>query len=323
MEEDLTKLSDEELEFAITQAVVEKQSRKILANALYGLMASKHYRFDAKEVASEITRHGREILKGIMGYVNGMGYRVLYMDTDSTFVQINRPEDSVFLQGAINKYIETAFEVPNIKTKSEGIWDYIEFPRGAGGEKIKKRYFGRKDGKLEITGLESVRGDWSQLAKEMVKKICYMKAFDSGKEAVRLYVDGEVQKMFSGVYDRKLILAKSMSKEVTQYGGMKIDKSGKQRRMPIPPHVRAYRDALRGGEIPTETVQYGTVNYIMCRGGIPRLANLVKTGDIDHGWFYQKQIQPVLYRLGVDDVLKTKKNIEKDISVLQGDQATL
>jgi DNA polymerase-2 len=296
---------------------------KILVNAVYGLCASKHYRFNAMEVASAITFHAREILHGTIDYMNSMGYKVLYADTDSILVQTSNPEESKFLEGAINNYVEKVYNISNLKVKSEGVWNYIEFPRGSGKVDIKKRYFGNKDGKLEIVGLESVRGDWSPLAREMVKKICQMKAFKAGKEAVREYADSEVKKMFSGVYDKKLILTKSMSRDVTQYGGTKIDKNGKQRKMPIPQHVRAYRDALRAGFIPMETIQYGSVNYIICRGGIPKLANLVKTGEIDYPYFYSKQIAPILYRLGVNDVLLDKKNIAKDISVLQGDQATL
>lgn len=283
---------------------------KILANAVYGLCASKHYRLDAKNVASEITRHAREIIIATRDFVNSLGYTVIYQDTDSCFVQIKNEDDKEFIKNVVNKFVEDKFGISNLKIEYETTWSYIEFPRGNTDKENKKRYYGMHDGKkgpeFEVVGLENVRGDWSDLAKDMQAKLMHYKVEHTSKDVVDAYVDDLIKRMYAGLLDDKLILSKNLTKAVDDYGKTIIDpKTGKKRKMPTPQHVRAYRDALQNGWIPEETAQYGVVNYVICKGGIPKLANLVKPQEISYDYYLTRQLQPILYRLGLIDNLKT------------------
>ena len=100
-----------------------------------------------------------------------------------------------------------------------------------------------------------------------------------------------------------------MNKAIDQYGGMKMsEKTGKMHKIGTPQHVKAVKEALKNGWVPSEMFQYGVVQYYMTRGGIPKLVNLTMQGEIDYGWYVSHQIDPLLWRLGViEEVTKYKK----------------
>jgi DNA polymerase elongation subunit (family B) len=56
---------------------------KILANSTYGMMAAPGLNYNSPKRASEITRHGREILQKAIQYAESQGFEVFFGDTDS------------------------------------------------------------------------------------------------------------------------------------------------------------------------------------------------------------------------------------------------
>ena len=62
---------------------------KLTANSMYGCLGFKNSRFYAAPIAALVTQTGREILQNTCDMTNGMGYEVIYGDTDSIMVYTN------------------------------------------------------------------------------------------------------------------------------------------------------------------------------------------------------------------------------------------
>lgn len=60
---------------------------KVITNAIYGCISSPHCRFYALGVAQRITEKGRRMLRHAKEIANSMGYKAIYGDTDSLFIQ--------------------------------------------------------------------------------------------------------------------------------------------------------------------------------------------------------------------------------------------
>jgi DNA polymerase elongation subunit (family B) len=116
--------------------------------------------------------------------------------------------------------------------------------------------------------------------------------------------------LYKGRYDPLLVLEKHMSKDVLEYGKEKMGKSGKMHKAGIPQHVKAFKNATETGWVPNDMVQYGVVQYYMTGNNIPKLINLVKPGEIDYQWYVTKQIDPIVWRLGIIEAI-TKYKKEK------------
>jgi len=294
---------------------IEKWAYKIAVNALYGIFASSYYRFKSVEVADSVTFHGRDIETHVKEFLTSLGYTVLYLDTDSCFV-VGTMDEADTIRDLINEYVRKTYNVDNIVYGRENFWSLITFPKSAKGEKAKKRYFGivhiDKTGevvdKFEEAGMEGLRGDWCELARMTQDAIKRFLVTKTPKEQIMAFYEDTKDKLFSGVYDPLLVMEKHMGKDVDEYGGMRKGKDGKMRRIGTPQHVKALKEAMKTGWVPTDMVEYGVVQYYMTRGAIPKLINLVQQGEIDYSWYVSHQLDPLMWRLGViEEVSKYKK----------------
>ena len=293
---------------------IERWGFKIAVNANYGLMASSFYRFKAVQVADDTCRLGKEIVTGTAAFLRSLGYTVYYIDTDSNFVE-GTIEDAATIQNLINNYVQKTYGMENIKFNLEAQWSTIVFPKGAKGEKTKKRYFGtvhiNKKGKVvdefEEAGMEGLRGDWCELARMVQDALKKMLVDKVPKEKMLEFYEDTKVKLYEGKYDPLLMLEMHMSKDESQYGLTKPDKNGKMRRASVPRHVKALREALKSDWVPNDMIQYGVVQFYMTRGMIPKLANLIQPGEIDYNWYVSKQIDPLVWRLGVIEIIQKYK----------------
>lgn len=294
---------------------VERWAYKISVNALYGIFASTYYRFKAVEVSDQTCFHGRDILTHTAEFLRSLGYSVYYMDTDSIFVH-GTWEERETIHNLINDFVRQTYNVDNIKFGLENYWKTIGFPRSTKGEKVAKKYYGTvgrdKTGaevnKFEEAGMETLRGDWTELAQMLQDTLKKMQINGVPKEKMLNFYEITKVNLYKGLYDPLLVLEKHMSRSVETYGGVKKDKNGKERRMPIPQHVKAFKNALETGWVPNDMIQYGIVQYYMTRGMIPKLTNLTKADEIDYQWYCSRQIDPIVWRLGIiEAITKYKK----------------
>tara|TARA_Y100000034_G_scaffold56858_1_gene69539 strand:+ start:2304 stop:4613 length:2310 start_codon:yes stop_codon:yes gene_type:complete len=277
---------------------------KILMNSFFGVLANPSCRFYNLKMANAITHFGQELIKETAKKVEEYGYKVIYSDTDSVFIntKLESMEEAEKagkkLEKEINEfYDKTIKEKYHRKSYLELEYEklYLRFlmPKIRGKETgAKKRYAGllKKDSKevIDFVGLETVRSDWTEAAKIFQKKV-YDKIFH--KEDPTNYIKEFVGDLRNGKYDKELMYKKSIRKELEEY--TKI----------TPPHVKAARKLKK---LESSIVEY----YITTEGPEP-IQNLKHKIDYDH--YINKQIKPIadtilmFFDTNFNDLLKGTK----------------
>lgn len=152
----LSKLDPKSTEYRTLDA--RQKAVKIITNALYGYAGWTGARWYIKPVAEAATAWGRETIQKTVDLAQKMGLTIIYSDTDSVFVK-NEPEK-------IGEFAEDIHKSLGLEIKPDKIYTRILFTEA------KKRYCGLlPDGELDMVGLEVVRGDWANVAKNLQEKI--------------------------------------------------------------------------------------------------------------------------------------------------------
>ncbi|MNF31529.1 DNA polymerase II [compost metagenome] len=273
------------------------QALKIIMNAFYGVLGSSGCRFFDTRLASSITMRGHEIMRTTRQLIEAQGYTVIYGDTDSTFVWLGRAhgeeeaariggdlvqgvnrwwrdhlQQAMGLHSALELQFETHFRrflMPTIRGAEEG---------------SKKRYAGlvrRADGCEEMVykGLESVRTDWSPLARRFQQEL-YVRIFQ--RQPYQDYVRDYVRRTLAGELDDLLIYRKRLRRTLSDY----------QRN--VPPHVRAARIADQYNDLHQRPRQYqngGWISYVITVAGPEPLE--ARSAPIDYDHYVTRQLQPV------------------------------
>lgn len=273
------------------------QALKIIMNAFYGVLGSSGCRFFDPRLASSITMRGHQIMRQTRELIEARGYDVIYGDTDSTFVWLKEAHDEASaarigrdLVGQVNQWWREHLKVSlNLDSALELQFEthYRRFlmPTIRGTEEgSKKRYAGlvrRADGREEVIykGLESVRTDWSPLARQFQQEL-YGRIFRG--QPYRDYVRDYVRRTLAGEQDALLVYRKRLRRPLRDY----------QRN--VPPHVRAARLADEYNERLGRPLQYqngGWISYLITTSGPEPLEN--RQSPIDHEHYLSRQLQPV------------------------------
>lgn len=274
-ERDLAKKEkDDEKSYAI----------KIIMNSFYGVLANPSCRFYNLDMANAITGYARETIKETERIIEKNGYHVLYGDTDSVFVdmKVNNFADAQKLGDKISSQINDYF-TKQVKEKYgrksilelefEKMFKVLMLPKARGSETgAKKRYAGLlvKNGeeKIKVTGMEVVRRDWTDLAKEIQMELLD-RVFH--KKEVDKYIKKIVDEVKEGQHDKKLVYAKSITKNLEEYTKT------------TPPHVKAARMLPK--------LKSKIIKYCMTINGPEPIELLSSPLDYDH--YIEKQIKPI------------------------------
>ncbi|GHU85030.1 hypothetical protein FACS189473_3530 [Spirochaetia bacterium] len=163
---------------------------KILMNSFYGVLGTAACRYGRTELAGAITSFARKWLLLSRDWFTEKGYRVLYGDTDSLFVETGLGDGAVYgdflehcgaLARELNQFlterIRTEYQLDSfIELRFEKAYRRFLVPplRGTtGGGEIRGRakgyggYLLREDGgtEVEVKGMEAVRSDATPLAR--------------------------------------------------------------------------------------------------------------------------------------------------------------
>lgn len=176
---------------------------KEITNSFYGLFGNEGYRLYNPTIQATITDIARKHLLYTKGLLEEMGYKVLYGDTDSIFVQWNSKID-----------VEKMLDIYDVVQKLNDSMENFTSPYGRqkgmlkvgldgvfawwfqGG--VKKRYYGKlvwKDyprNELYTRGYELRRSNASQYTKEKQRELM-MVSFE-GKQAVKEWYGREVDR---------------------------------------------------------------------------------------------------------------------------------
>jgi len=273
------------------------QAIKIIMNSFYGVLGSTGCRFFDPRLSGSITKRGHQLLKTTKQWIEeDKGYKVIYGDTDSIFVHIgdNKTEQqslqigktlALFINEQWQHKLKQDHHVQSqLEMEFETHFTQFFMPTIRGLDVgTKKRYAGLVNKKGEPTlifkGLESVRTDWTELAKSFQKTL-YLKVFN--QEPVELYVQEMVEKTQKGELDHLLVYRKRIRKKLTEYVKH------------VPPHIKAAKaaDALnkKYGK-PLKFQKKGWIEYYLTTAG-PQAKGYV-TAPLDYQLYIDRQLATV------------------------------
>ena len=273
---------------------VTSHAIKILMNSFYGVLGTPACRFHAPQLAGAITSFGRTLLQWSKQRLESYGVQVIYGDTDSLFVLSSReqPQEALALGQDLAKtlnsdlatHIQATWRVEShLKLQFETLYRKLHIPTTRQGETgARKRYVGLvgegDSERLVFTGMEVVRRDWTELAREVQKEL-YRRLFS--EQRLDDYLKQVVDDVRRAHLDDQLIYHKALRKDLSDYSHN-------------PPHVAAARKMeRRSGRL---------ISYYMTHNGPEPIQKL--ESPIDHEHYVQKQIRPVaeplLKLLGLD-----------------------
>ncbi|MDF3134483.1 DNA polymerase II [Pseudomonas extremaustralis] len=295
------------------------QALKIIMNAFYGVLGSSGCRFFDTRLASSITLRGHQIMRQTRELVEAQGYEVIYGDTDSTFVWLgsaHSQEDATRIGQVLvqhvndwwREHLHTVYGLQSaLELQYETHFTRFLMPTIRGAEEgSKKRYAGlvvKGDGSEQMVykGLETVRSDWSPLARRFQQEL-YQRIFH--RQPHQDYIRDYVRRTLSGEWDELLIYRKRLRRPLDDY------------ERNVPPHVRAARVADEYNDRLGRPRQYqrgGWISYVISVNGPEPLEARQTPIDYDH--YVTRQLQPV-----ADAILPF---VNDDFSTLVGGQMGL
>jgi DNA polymerase-2 len=277
---------------------------KILMNSFYGVLGTPACRFSNPALANAITGTGRELLLWSKGWFEAAGFDVLYGDTDSLFVAsgaggaaaasaaaepdaepaaadaaaaaaaaaavVRGRELAAALNVELARHIEARWRVESrLEIEFEKLYLKLFLPHARHSTRgASKRYAGLvHGGGVEFVGMEVVRRDWTDLAKQVQREL-YERLFAG--DPVEAYLASVVKRVRNGELDDALVYRKQLRKGADAYTAS------------TPPHVAAARKSSQSGRL---------IAYVMTTDGAEPLDNVTHPLDREH--YVSKQIKPV------------------------------
>jgi len=255
---------------------------KVLANSFYGYLGFYGARWYSIECAASTTAYARNYIKQTIEKAREFGFEVIYADTDSCFVLLGDKElaDAKDFMQEVNSHLPGKMEL-----EMEGYYPRGIFVAIKGTEKGAKKKYAliSKEGRVKVTGFESVRRNWSLIAKEVQKKVLELVLNDKVDDAL-VYVKLVVQEMKRGLVPlHKLIIKTQITRELGGYAS-------------VGPHVAVARRMVERGEM---VVPGMVVEYVIVKGpGIIRerakLPSEVGEGEYDADYYLNNQVIPAV-----------------------------
>ena len=273
---------------------------KIQMNSIWGAIGSPACRFFNPNIANAMTAYARFFIKHTAELIEKKGYKVIYADTDSCFVVSKaknlKEADKIgeklkdYINDYYPKFIKKEYNKKSyLEMEYEKCYSQLLMPKLRGKETgAKKRYAGLVNDKLEYTGLEQVRSDWTELAKKFQREL-YMLIFN--KKDPKTFIKKFIKDLESGKYDDLLVYRKSIRKNLEEYTKT------------TPPHIKAARKL--------KTMNTNLIEYVITEEGPEPIQDI--KNKIDYKHYLDKQIKPIadsiltFFDTTFNEVLKNSK----------------
>ena len=273
------------------------QAIKIIMNSFYGVLGTPGCRLHDSRLTSSITKRGHDIIIQTVKLIEAEGYEVIYGDTDSVFVSLQdaRSNETATRIGQglvdiVNRYwrehLQQEYGIEScLEMELEIHFNQFFMPTMRGSEQgSKKRYAGLIDDgkgsrKIVYKGLETVRTDWTELARQFQQTL-YRLIFDG--EEYQTYVRKLVDDLNNGLLDEQLVYRKRLRKKLSEY------------QKNIPPHaqaaIKAEAQFQRQG-LPSRYRNKSWIEYVITPGGAQTLE--CQTDKLDYEHYLEKQLTPI------------------------------
>jgi len=275
---------------------------KILMNSFYGVLGSPKCRYARTELAGAITSFGKLCLHFARDFFREKGFRVLYGDTDSVFVEMSGQtgghavcaDYAVELNEALSAYILKTYRLESfIGIRFEKLYTRFFIPRirmHTKDETVEELERGRAKGyaglivasdgssEVEIKGMEAARSDYTPLARRFQRELLRVLFTDSDTLAVESFIKEQTGALHAGKLDGELVFKKKLRRIPESYTAS------------TPPHIKVAR-ALGWKN------RRGTVEFLMTMNGPEALSQL--RSPIDYAWYAASQLLPTARSAGL------------------------
>jgi len=269
---------------------------KTVANAIYGYLGFFGSRYHSMECAASITAWARYYIQDVIKKAQKEKFEVIYSDTDSIAIFMNKKtkKESLDFLEKVNKNLPGIMEL-----ELENFYDYGLFVSKKGEESsgAKKKYaLIDSKGEIKIIGFETVRGDWSLIARETQKKVIEIILKENSFEKALNYARKVIKELNEGRVDmKKLIIRNQLKMDLEKY---------KQ----IGPHVAVAKQMRERGV----NIREGSmINYIVCSGkGLIRDRSKIpkEARDYDKDYYINNQVIPC-----VEKIFEIKRYTKQDL----------
>jgi len=268
----LRTLDPKTIEYRILKE--REKAVKVITNATYGYAGWVGARWYVREVAESAAAFGRATIQEVIKTAEKIGLEVIYSDTDAIFVRYDANRIKLLL-----KWVKDEL---NMEIRPDKIYERILFTEA------KKRYAGLlPDGTFDIVGMEVVRGDWANVAKNVQEKVLELvlkeKSPKGAIEFVRHYIHDLREERFEL---RDFIIWKTLTKPVEQYEVRA-------------PHVEVAKKLLKEG---WELTLGDKVGYVITKG-LGKLfekakpQSMASAEELDLEYYLSNQIIPAALRI--------------------------
>ena len=261
-------------------------SLKLLANSFYGYLGFYAARWYSIECAKSVTAYGRFYIQKVIDKAKAEGFKVLYSDTDSIFLSLDgkSKEDAEHFSEAINVELPGLMELEYEGFYPSGI--FVSAKVGPFGAK-KKYALISEDGTIKIKGFETVRRNWSIIAKEVQENVLNIILKENNKEKAFEYV----KKTINDLRDKKIeldkvIITTQLQKEISEYDA-------------VGPHVAIAQKLKNKGVV----VGPGSmISYVVTQGkdrirDRARLPDEVSADEYDSDYYINNQVIPAVEKI--------------------------
>ncbi len=263
-----------------------QNSLKLLANSFYGYLGFFGARWYSIECARSVTAWGRSYIHSVIGKAQKEGFLVLYSDTDSVFLTMDgkSKNDAEKFAQSINLELPGLMELEYEGFYPAGI--FVSAKLGPFGAK-KKYALLSEQGTLKIKGFETVRRNWSLIAKDVQEKVLNIILKEHDTKKALEYVKNVIGDLKSKrIPIEKVIIHTQLQKEIFDYASKG-------------PHVAvAQRLKNKGKNIGPGTI----IKYVVTQGNDiirnrSKLPEEIKENEYDADYYINNQVIPSVERI--------------------------